>query len=73
MSIFLHFIDTFLKYVDSINIIFFSLTSVLSEESDEETYTINAYYVQDDENVHIMGENIELKGTYDGKTLSLTE
>ncbi|HIJ72148.1 MAG TPA: hypothetical protein HPP87_12435 [Planctomycetes bacterium] len=47
---------------------------VLSEESDEEdAYTFNAYYVQDGRNVHIMGENIDLKGTYDGETLKLTE
>lgn len=47
---------------------------VLSEESDEEdAYTFNAYYVQEGEKVHIMGENIDLKGIYDGQTLKLTE
>jgi hypothetical protein len=47
---------------------------VLSEKSDEEdAYTFNAYYIQDGENVHIMGENIDLKGIYDGETLKLTE
>ena len=33
----------------------------------------NAYYEQDDENVHILGEGLKLKGTYDGETLKLTE
>jgi hypothetical protein len=47
---------------------------VISEEGDEEdAYTFNAYYVQDGHNVRILGENLDLKGTYDGKMLKLTE
>ena len=47
---------------------------VISEEGDEEdAYTFNAYYLQDGQNVHIMGENLDLTGTYDGRTLTLSE
>jgi predicted GH43/DUF377 family glycosyl hydrolase len=47
---------------------------VISEEGDEEdTYTFNAYYLQDGPNVHIMGESLDLKGIYDGEKLKLRE
>jgi predicted GH43/DUF377 family glycosyl hydrolase len=47
---------------------------IISEEGDvDEAYTFNAYYEQDGEKVRILGEGINLKGTYDGKTLKLTE
>jgi predicted GH43/DUF377 family glycosyl hydrolase len=39
--------------------------------ADDEAF--NAYYEQDGQSVHIPGEGLNLKGTYDGKTLMLTE
>jgi hypothetical protein len=41
--------------------------------SDEEGYAFNAFYKQVDENVYIMGESLEIKGTYDGETFKLIE
>jgi hypothetical protein len=38
-----------------------------------EDEAFNAYYEQDGEDVHILGEGLKLKGTYDGETLILTE
>jgi hypothetical protein len=47
---------------------------IISEEDDEEdAYTFNAYFEQDGENIHIIGESLDLKGSYDGQTLRLTE
>jgi enterochelin esterase-like enzyme/predicted GH43/DUF377 family glycosyl hydrolase len=42
---------------------------VVISEVGEEDEAFNAYYEQDGENVHILGEGLKLKGTYDGKTL----
>jgi hypothetical protein len=47
---------------------------VLSEEGDEDdAWTFNAYFVQDGDHVHIMGENLDLKGIFNGQALLLTE
>jgi hypothetical protein len=39
---------------------------VIITELGEEEYTFNAYYEQEDNKVHIMGEGFEFKGLYDG-------
>lgn len=46
---------------------------VIISEDGAENEAFNAYYEQDGENVHILGEGLKLKGTYDGETLKLTE
>ena len=46
---------------------------VIISEAGAEDEAFNAYYEQDGQNVHILGEGLNLKGTYDGKTLKLTE
>jgi len=44
---------------------------IITDESDEEDWTFNAYYEQEEGAIHIMGEGFELKGVFDGKTLKL--
>lgn len=47
---------------------------VLSEEGNEEDpWTFNAYFIQEDREVHIMGENIDIQGIFDGENLIITE
>jgi predicted GH43/DUF377 family glycosyl hydrolase len=46
---------------------------VIISEDGAEDEAFNAYYEQDGENVHILCEGLDLKGTYDGETLKLTE
>ncbi len=47
---------------------------VLSEESDEEDpWTFNAYFIQDGKQVHIMGENMDMKGIFNGDALTITK
>jgi hypothetical protein len=42
---------------------------MISEEGDEEAYTFNAYYEHHGDSVYIIGENLELRGIYDGNKL----
>jgi hypothetical protein len=44
---------------------------IFTDESDEEGYKFNAYFEQEGNAVHIMGEGVELKGIYDGEKLKL--
>jgi hypothetical protein len=46
---------------------------IITDEDDQEGYTFNAYYDHEEDIVHIMGENLDIKGIYDGKTLRLKE
>lgn len=47
---------------------------ILSEEwNKEDPYTFNAYYIQNEEHLRILGEGIDLEGNYDGGTLHLWE
>jgi len=47
---------------------------VLFEEwNKEDPYTFNAYYIHEGQQVHIMGEGIDLTGSYDSETLTMTE
>jgi hypothetical protein len=46
---------------------------VIISELGAKDEAFNAYYEQDGRNLHILGEGLNLKGTYDGKTLKLTE
>lgn len=47
---------------------------VLSEDwNTEDPYTFNAYYIHEGRQVHIMGEGIDLTGTFDGETLKLDD
>jgi hypothetical protein len=39
---------------------------MISEEGDEEAYTFNAYYEHHGDILYIIGENLELRGIYDG-------
>ena len=42
---------------------------IISEIESENHYTFSAYYEQDGDNIHIMGEGFELRATYDGAKL----
>lgn len=44
---------------------------IITEVGSEDEYTFNAYYEQEGDTVQIMGEGIDLKGVYNGKTLEL--
>jgi hypothetical protein len=47
---------------------------VLSEVGlEKDPWTFNAYYIQEDHEVLIMGENIQIKGIIDGDSLLITE
>ena len=46
---------------------------VIREEEDGEEHVFNAYYEQEGESVVVLGGGLELRGTYDGQTLSLSE
>lgn len=47
---------------------------IISEKGDEEeAYTFNAYYEHQGDSIYIMGENLELRGVYDGTTLQFME
>ncbi|MEJ2616690.1 MAG: hypothetical protein P8Z35_17165, partial [Ignavibacteriaceae bacterium] len=46
---------------------------IITELESEDQYRFSAYYEQDGDNIHIMGEGFELRGTYDGEKLIVKE